>query len=139
MTRLTSALDTVDNDGELVNAIHAIRQIGGPTWFTDMVARRTKIPLEHDEQEVVVRLRGLGFILRGANHPNADVQHALSRTCDALVLGQQVAHGDLMTMLACMRDLLVHAADHMGVSVPPPPLSSDAIRKIFRSKEMPDA
>lgn len=134
LTRLTSTLDTVDNDGELVNSVHAIRQIAGPGWFTELVGKRTTIPLAHDEQDTLVRLRGLGFILRKANHPDPDTHAALRRTRDALVNGDAVSHSDLMITLACLRDLLVYAADEIRPDPPEPP-SSAVLRDIFPPKE----
>lgn len=133
LTRLTSTLDTVDNDGELVNAVHAIRQLAGHRWFTELTAKRTTIPLAHDDQDTLVRLRGLGFILRRANHPDLDVNAALMRTREALVEGDAVAHSDLMVTLACLRDLLVYAADEIKPS-PPEPLDTSALRDIFPLK-----
>lgn len=116
LPRLLLALDTLENEPEILQAVHQIRRIlkSNDTSlsklaklansFTDDDA--PKISMADDRHDVRVRLRDLGLLLRVAKHPDQVTDDALQAARAGLVEGTDVAGKDIRVLLACLRDLL---------------------------------
>lgn len=112
LPRLLLALDTMENDAEILQAIHQVRRIlkGEETSLSKLAEKLTddvpKIDMADDRHDVRVRLRDLGMMLRFAQHPDQVTNQALQAARQGMVDGTPVAGEDMRALLACMRDLL---------------------------------
>lgn len=114
LPRLLLALDTLESEAEIVQAVLQVRRIlrGEKSSLSKLAENIPKsihadqISLSDDRQAVAVRLRGLGQLLSFARHPDRATDEALDRARAALLQGTSVAGEDLRVALACLRDLL---------------------------------
>lgn len=113
LPRLLLALDTMENDAEILQAVHQVRRIlkGQGTSLSKLAEKIDgddvpKIAMADDRHDVRVRLRDLGMMLRFAQHPDQVTNQALQAARQGMVDGTPVAGEDIRALLACMRDLL---------------------------------
>jgi hypothetical protein len=113
LPRLLLALDTLENDAEILQAVHQVRRIlkGKGTSLSKLAENiasddAPKIAMADDRHDVRVRLRDLGMMLRFAQHPDQVTNQALQAARQGMVDGTPVAGEDMRALLACMRDLL---------------------------------
>lgn len=108
LPRLITALDTLDNDGEIVATVRRLRGFLGPAAFSEaMLHPDDGVSLAHSDLAIRLKLRGTGLALRRAEHPTLAIDTAIHHVADALVDGGTVDRGDLLVTLACLRDLTV--------------------------------
>ena len=115
LPRLLLALDTLESEAEIVQAVLQVRRIlrGEKLSLTELaknipenITDHDQISMSDDRHTVAVRLRGLGHLLSFARHPDRATDEALDRARAALLQGTSVAGEDLRVALACLRDLL---------------------------------
>jgi hypothetical protein len=119
LPRLLLALDSLENDAEIVLAVRQVRRILSTERsslsklaqnITENITVRDQISMNDDRQAVAVRLRGLGQLLSFARHPDRATEAALDRARAAMLQGTSVAGEDLRVALACLHDLLKNQA-----------------------------
>lgn len=112
LPRLLDVLNTADNEQELGMAVLQVRRILATDGkrITDLMkpapAAGDMIDLEDERQEIAVRLRDLGLMLRFAAHAEPEMAALLQQMAMALAAGKKVTHANVRVLLACLRDLI---------------------------------
>jgi hypothetical protein len=107
LPRLLESLDTIDGDSEIANIVRQIRT-NEPGYFARSAhASETMVSLDYGDRDMNVRLRGLGIMLRLVAYPDPEIQAALHRAREAMILLGMVDPRDLVITMACLRDVIL--------------------------------